>query len=81
MYPVQSREIEQVDGTLEQIDAVALAARKKVDLKTEIKQARSLQDLEAIGRRMGHKPGWAWFIWQGKKAAHQAYATGQRRKA
>lgn len=81
VYPVQSREIEQVDGTLEQIDAVAMAARKKIDLKTEIKQARSLQDLEAIGRRMGHKPGWAWFIWNGKKAAHQAYSTGQRRKA
>lgn len=79
-FPIQSREIEQVDGTLEQVDSQAIRAAQKRDLKAEIRNAHSLADLEAIGRREGHKPGWAWYIWQGKQAAHQAYRTGQKRR-
>ena len=52
-FPIQSREIEQVDGTLEQIDAVALAARKKIDLKTEIKKLARSQTSKPSGGAWG----------------------------
>jgi hypothetical protein len=76
-YPVQSREIEEVAGELEQVDVVAIRAKQK----DEIRKARTLEELEAIGRARGFKPGWAWFTFNSKQAARRAYNTGQRRKA
>jgi len=77
MYPVQSREVEEVAGELEQVDVVAIRAKQK----DEIKKARTLEELEAIGRARGFKPGWAWFMFNSKQAARHAYKIGQRRKA
>jgi superfamily II DNA or RNA helicase len=76
-YPVQSREVEEVAGELEQVDVVAIRAQQK----DQIKKARTLEEFEAIGRARGYKPGWAWFMFNSKQAAHMAYKTGQRRKA
>jgi len=57
---VQSREVEQVEGTLEVVDLDAIRARKKQELKS----ARTLQDLIALGkqRRYRHPVAWAGHI-------------------
>lgn len=59
-YPFQSREVEQVEGTLEVVDLEAIRARKKQELKS----ARTLQDLIELGkqRRYRHPVAWAGHI-------------------
>jgi len=55
-----SREIKQVDGTLQVVSAEALAKR---DARQEVGRADSLDALEEIARRRGYKPGWAQIVW------------------
>lgn len=50
-YAVQSREIEQVDGELIEVDMEALRARKKQELKS----ARTFPDLVALGRQRRYR--------------------------
>jgi DNA repair protein RadD len=50
-YAVQSREIEQVEGELEVVDLDAIRARKR----TELKSARTLQDLIELGKQRRYK--------------------------
>lgn len=45
---------------LEEIDAVEVARAKRREVAT----ARSLDDLQALGRRRGYRPGWAHHIWR-----------------
>lgn len=61
VFPVQSREIEQVEGMLQQAD---LASLKEFRMKwyQEIKNCRSLKDFQRVGRQLGHKPAWAWHM-------------------
>jgi superfamily II DNA or RNA helicase len=49
-----------VAGDLEMIDAVAVARQRRL----EVARARSLEDLQAIGRARGYKSGWAWHMWR-----------------
>lgn len=62
--PVTVREIEQVEGTLQEVQAVKAKAR------SEVGKARTLEDLQRIGRERGYKPGWA-------MAMHRARAGRQ----
>lgn len=47
-------------GELEEIDAVEAARAKR----QEVAQARSLEELQAIGRQRGYRAGWAWHVWK-----------------
>lgn len=51
VYAMQSREIEEVDGELVEIDMEAIRARKK----QELKDARTLPDLIALGRQRKYR--------------------------
>lgn len=70
VYPVQSREVEEVAGELEQVDV----AEVRRAAKREQARAKSVEDLVELGRARGYKNphAWARFVWQarmGKRAA------------
>jgi len=56
VYPVTGREVEYVDGELEVVDLDAIRAKKK----DELKAARTLEDLIALGRSRKYKHPAAW---------------------
>ena len=59
------REIEQKEGELARLDAEAmLAARSRV---YEESKCRTFNDFRELGKRRGHKPGWAWHRWNASK--------------
>lgn len=55
VYPIQSREISEVDGELREIDVASIKREKK----QQVWKAKTLDDLKAIERERGYKPGWA----------------------
>ena len=67
---MQSREVEEVAGELEQVDPAAVRRAAK----REQARAKSVEDLVELGRARGYKNphAWARFVWQarmGKRAA------------
>ena len=65
-YAVQSREIEQRDGELEVVDLDAIRAKKR----TELKSAKTLEDLINLGRQRNYKypAQWAGHIMRQRQA-------------
>lgn len=55
MPPVQERKIEEVAGDLVEIDIAA----KRMERKSEESSAQTLEQLIALGKARGYKPGWA----------------------
>ncbi len=59
VYPIQGRELEQVDGELSLLDA-QWALTKPVSLETQARRAcRTLVDFLELEKQRGYKPGWA----------------------
>jgi superfamily II DNA or RNA helicase len=54
VYPVESRVIEEVEGELTEIQI----KKEKKKKRMEVGRARSIDDLWAIARERGYKPGW-----------------------
>lgn len=65
---VASREVEAVDGVLTKIGA-AEAAMIKAKAQKELKGAKSLDQLLAIEKERGYKPGWAENTFKARKQA------------
>lgn len=55
-YPIQSREIERVDGELEEVAREDRAAAKAA--RMEVGQARTRADLTRIAKERGYRAGW-----------------------
>lgn len=64
-YEVKSREIEYVEGELQQIEVQRIRMKEK----REQGSARSVEDLEALGRARGYKNprAWAYFVHQARR--------------
>lgn len=56
IYPIQSREVEQLEGELVKITENDIKKKKRM----EVGKARSRADLEAIARERGYKQGWVY---------------------
>ncbi len=59
----KERELEQVDGELEEIKR----QREKYEKKVEVWEAGSYEALKEIGKKRGYKPGWAKYRWENRK--------------
>mgnify|MGYP006271437071 CR=1 FL=1 len=67
--PVARRELKVVEGTLQELDSRQLASEMRRTERREVAKARTREELEAIARERGYKPGWV---------AHMLNARGQR---
>jgi len=61
---VQARELEQIEGELEEIREVQ---RAKIQLRREEGMCGSLDELQELGRARGYKPGWAFMRWSARQ--------------
>lgn len=71
VYIIKEKAPQQVDGELKQINAEALAWKKRQS-QIEVAKAETLEELQAIARARGFKPGWARHV----LAARNRKATG-----
>jgi superfamily II DNA or RNA helicase len=67
IYEVQARELEQVDGDLQEIDEMTLQRLKKIEddrakyaRMREVSQLKTLEDFQKYGQDKGYKPNWAY---------------------
>lgn len=67
---VVSREINQVNGNLVQISKQDVM-REKRHQRIEVWQARTLEDLIAIGQKREYHPDWAYRVWQSRKSKQE----------
>jgi superfamily II DNA or RNA helicase len=58
VYPVKSREVEQVDGELMELDAATLERMRTAPLRQLLSGAQSREDLQRIAKVRGYKRGW-----------------------
>lgn len=63
VFPVVAREIEVVDGDLEEMDVEQLRRLRK----QEQSRADTLESLKLIEKARGYKHGWAWNVYQSRK--------------
>ena len=75
-YPDAGRQIEQVEGELAEVTE-AQAEMLRRQRNREVGRAQSLEELQAIAKERGYKPGWAKIIWnarKGRRAGMTAHA-------
>lgn len=76
IYTVDSKpDIEQTEGELRLITEQEEIAIKR-NRAHEVGKARTLEDLQAIGKKRGYKPGWARFIWDARQKKAEGYRYG-----
>lgn len=71
VYPVQHREIEHVEGDLQEVDPEQV----KIQRKKEQAKAKTLEELQELGRKLGHKPGWAKHVYKARNRSGQGVAA------
>lgn len=63
VFPIESREVEQVDGVLEEIDRQML----RVQQRREVGRASEFTDLLRIQKERGYRSGWAYHVQQARQ--------------
>lgn len=66
VYEADARDIEQVDGELQEIDEQQAEFLRR-QRRSEVGRAKTLEDLQAIAKARGYKPGWARHIWKARQ--------------
>lgn len=66
VFPIKAREVEEVEGTLSEVDREAV--RKA--MKREQGYAKGMQELLVIQNQRGYKPGWAHYVMQARQKKH-----------
>lgn len=80
-YEIHARELEQVDGELERLEAEKMAAERSArwQAKRAVADAKTLDELLALAAARGYKPGWAYHIHASREAKgviRESAATG-----
>lgn len=73
VYPILSREIDEVEGELKEITEAQTKTDRKARAMREY-QCVTLHDWQELGRQMGHKPGWAFHRFSNMKPRHKEAA-------
>lgn len=75
LFEAKPRVVAQVDGELEEVD-VHQARLQKLHDQQEMRSARTLDDLVALGRSRGYKrpEAWAAHVWTARQAARRSVA-------
>jgi DNA repair protein RadD len=61
VFPVQDREIEEVEGTLHETDIEAIR-RERAKWKAQIQYCATEKDFRRVGEALGYHRGWAWHM-------------------
>lgn len=69
---VKTRKLEHVDGELKEITPEMAEALRK-SKKAEVKNAKSLEELERIGAERGYSQGWAKNTWEARQRTREKY--------
>lgn len=69
---VKTRKLEHVDGELKEITPEMAEALRK-SKKAEVKNAKSLEELERIGAERGYSQGWAKHTWEARQRTREKY--------
>ncbi|KKM64526.1 hypothetical protein LCGC14_1500580, partial [marine sediment metagenome] len=64
---VNSREIKEIEGQLQKIKEEEIERETKWNKRIERKQAKTLEDLQALEKARGYKRGWAEFVYNGRR--------------
>lgn len=70
-YEIRHAMPEVTDGELQALDTTAMLARRAA-MKREQGKAETLDDLLALAKQRGYKPGWAHHIWATRQRRRQA---------
>jgi DNA repair protein RadD len=62
VFPLKPREVEEVDGTLEEVDQAIVRQQQR----REVGRAKDLDALIALGKQRGYKPAWAHFVYKAR---------------
>lgn len=71
VYPVQAREVEEVEGTLEQVDPEEVRRIQK----REQAKAKSLDELKAIAKKRGYHHKWAEYVYAARQKSGRRSAA------
>lgn len=63
-FPLKPREVEEVKGTLEEVDRELI----RLQQRREVGRAKDLDALFAIAKQRGYKPQWAYFVNKARQA-------------
>lgn len=61
VFPVQAREVEQVDGVLEQANLAEIRAMR-LKANELAKDCTTIRQLDQLAKKLGYRPGWAWHV-------------------
>lgn len=65
-YEIKERQIEQVEGQLQEMTAEQVEAMRR-EKRREEGNARTLEDLQELARKRGYAPGWAYNRWKARQ--------------
>lgn len=75
-FPIVSREIDHEDGDLVQLDATKIAAMREARQQRQVQgRAKTLAELQEIGRQKGYAPGWAAHVYEARQKKRRASST------
>lgn len=72
VYPVTAREIEEVDGVLQEVSRLerqeAMRAKEFAakDRRREEGRCQTLEDWQALAKQRGYSPGWGYYRWKAR---------------
>jgi DNA repair protein RadD len=69
-YLVKARKVTRVEGELAEMELSTLRAQ----LPALARDCHTLADWQRLAKRLGYKPGWAWFRWS-QAAVHRRYSA------